>query len=112
MCALLTGKCCETYRRNVGHNIHSNVHTACYACSSNLNMNTRTVHSDEMSVNVYKTKRRRTPEDNMKFRMPESIFTKLGAGMYVMATESISMAYFINAYHQTVCLCVYSLYRC
>jgi hypothetical protein len=37
---------------------------------------------------------------------------KLDGGMCVMATEPISMAYFINPSHQSVCLYVYSSYRC
>jgi hypothetical protein len=37
--------------------------------------------------------------------MPEPIFLKLG--MYIIAPESISTAYFINPSHQTVCLYVY-----
>jgi hypothetical protein len=37
--------------------------------------------------------------------MPESVFMKLG--MYIMAPEPISMAYFINPSHQSVCLYVY-----
>jgi hypothetical protein len=39
--------------------------------------------------------------------MPEPIFMKLG--MYIMAPESISTAYFINPSHQSVCLYVYLL---
>jgi hypothetical protein len=35
------------------------------------------------------------------FGMPESIFMKLG--MYIMAPESISTAYFVNPFHQSVC---------
>jgi hypothetical protein len=37
--------------------------------------------------------------------MPEPVSMKLG--VYIMATESISMAYFINLCHQSVCLHVY-----
>jgi hypothetical protein len=37
--------------------------------------------------------------------MPEPIFMKLG--MYIMAPEPISSAYFINPSHQSVCLYVY-----
>jgi hypothetical protein len=37
--------------------------------------------------------------------MPERIFTILG--MYIMATEPISAAYFINPSHQSVCLYAY-----
>jgi hypothetical protein len=44
------------------------------------------------------------------FWMPESIFMKLR--MYNMATELISTAYFINPFHQSVCLYVYPSYRC
>jgi hypothetical protein len=37
--------------------------------------------------------------------MPETIFMKLG--MYIMAPEPISGAYFINPYHQSVCqICI------
>jgi hypothetical protein len=46
----------------------------------------------------------------VNFGMPEPIFTKLG--MHVMATESVSTAFFINPSHQTVCLYVYPSYRC
>jgi hypothetical protein len=35
----------------------------------------------------------------------KAIFIKLG--MYIMAPEPISMAYFINPSHQSVCLYVY-----
>jgi hypothetical protein len=38
--------------------------------------------------------------------MPEPIFMK--PGMYIMAPEPISTAYFINPSHQSVCLYVYS----
>jgi hypothetical protein len=38
------------------------------------------------------------------FWMPEPIFTKLG--MYIMAPKT-STAYFINTYHQSLCLYVY-----
>jgi hypothetical protein len=41
----------------------------------------------------------------INFRMPEPVFMKLG--MYIMAPEHISMVYFINPSHQTVCLYVY-----
>jgi hypothetical protein len=37
--------------------------------------------------------------------MPEPIFMKLG--MFIMAPEPISTAYFINPSHQSVCLYVY-----
>jgi hypothetical protein len=37
--------------------------------------------------------------------MPEPIFMKLG--MYIMALEPLSMTYFINFSHQSVCLYVY-----
>jgi hypothetical protein len=37
--------------------------------------------------------------------MSQPIFMKLGT--YIMATEHISMAYFINPSHQYVCLYVY-----
>jgi hypothetical protein len=37
--------------------------------------------------------------------LPEAIFMKLG--MYIMAPEPISMAYFINPSHQSVCLYAY-----
>jgi hypothetical protein len=40
--------------------------------------------------------------------MPESIFIKSGA--YIVASESVSKAYFINPYHQSVCLYVYHLF--
>jgi hypothetical protein len=39
--------------------------------------------------------------------MPEPVFMKLG--MYIMAPEPISTAYFINPSHQSVCLYVYPL---
>jgi hypothetical protein len=39
--------------------------------------------------------------------MPESIFIKLGMYGYIMAPETISMAYFINPSHQSVYLYVY-----
>jgi hypothetical protein len=42
----------------------------------------------------------------INFRMAEPIFMKLG--MYIMANESISTAYFINPSHQSVCLYVYT----
>jgi hypothetical protein len=37
--------------------------------------------------------------------MPEPIFTKLG--MYTTVNEPTSTAYFINPFHQSVCLYVY-----
>jgi hypothetical protein len=37
--------------------------------------------------------------------MPEKIFMKLG--IYIMAPEPISKAYFINPSHRSVCLYVY-----
>jgi hypothetical protein len=37
--------------------------------------------------------------------MPEPIYLELG--MYIMAPEPISAAYFINPSHQSVCLYVY-----
>jgi hypothetical protein len=37
--------------------------------------------------------------------MPEPVFMKLG--MHIMAHEPISAVYFINPYHQYVCLYVY-----
>jgi hypothetical protein len=43
----------------------------------------------------------------MNIRMPEPIFMKLG--MYILALEPISAAYFINPFHQSVCVYVYSL---
>jgi hypothetical protein len=39
--------------------------------------------------------------------MPEPIYMKLG--MYIMALELISTAYFINPSHQSVCLSCVSL---
>jgi hypothetical protein len=39
--------------------------------------------------------------------MPEPMFIKLG--MCIMAPEPISMAYFINPSHQSVCLHMYPL---
>jgi hypothetical protein len=42
--------------------------------------------------------------------MPEPIFIKLN--MYIMAPEPISTAYFINPSHHSVCLYVYTSYRC
>jgi hypothetical protein len=42
--------------------------------------------------------------------MTEPISMKLG--MYIMPTEPISMAYYINPSHQSVCLYVYPSYRC
>jgi hypothetical protein len=41
----------------------------------------------------------------IKLWMPEPIFMKFG--MYIMAPEPISMAYFTNPSHQSVCLYVY-----
>jgi hypothetical protein len=41
----------------------------------------------------------------INFWMPEPIFMK--PGMYIMAPEPISMAYFINPSHQSLCLYVY-----
>lgn len=38
------------------------------------------------------------------FWMPETFFMK--AGMYNLALEPISTAYFINATHQSVCMCI------
>jgi hypothetical protein len=38
--------------------------------------------------------------------MVEPVFMKLG--MYIMAPEPISAAYFINPWHQSVCLHVYA----
>jgi hypothetical protein len=38
--------------------------------------------------------------------MPEPIYMKLG--MYIMAPEPISVVYFINPSHQSVCLYVYA----
>jgi hypothetical protein len=38
--------------------------------------------------------------------MPEQIFMKLG--MYIIAPEPISTAYFINVSHRSVCLYVYA----
>jgi hypothetical protein len=46
----------------------------------------------------------------INFWMPQPIFMKLG--MYIMATEPISEAYFINPSHRSVCLYVYPSYRC
>jgi hypothetical protein len=46
---------------------------------------------------------------HINFRIPEQIFMKLG--MYVIAPESISTAYFINSSNQSVCLHVSSC-RC
>jgi hypothetical protein len=45
-----------------------------------------------------------TPTSN--FRMPEPVVMKLG--VYIIASEPISTAYFINPSHQSVCLYVYS----
>jgi hypothetical protein len=41
---------------------------------------------------------------HINFWIPKPIFMKLG--MYVMAPEPISMAYFTNPSHQSVCLCI------
>jgi hypothetical protein len=41
----------------------------------------------------------------INFWMPEPVFIKLG--MYIMAPEPISTAYFLNSSHQSVCLYVY-----
>jgi hypothetical protein len=38
------------------------------------------------------------------FRTAEPIFIKLG--MYIMASQPISTAYFINPSHQSVCICI------
>jgi hypothetical protein len=46
----------------------------------------------------------------LNFWMAEPVFMELG--MYIMAPEPISTAYFINPSHQYVCLYVYPLYRC
>jgi hypothetical protein len=46
----------------------------------------------------------------INFWMPEPIFMKFG--MYVMASQAISTAYFINISHQSVCLYVYPFYHC
>jgi hypothetical protein len=46
----------------------------------------------------------------INFWMPETIF--MGHGMYSVATEPTSTAYFINPTHQSVCLYVYLSYRC
>jgi hypothetical protein len=43
----------------------------------------------------------------INFWMREPIFMKLG--MYIIAPEPISTAYFINPSHQSVCLYVYPL---
>jgi hypothetical protein len=43
----------------------------------------------------------------IKFRTPEPIFMYFG--MYIMAPESISIAYFLNLTHQFVCLYVFYL---
>jgi hypothetical protein len=39
--------------------------------------------------------------------MAEPVFMKLGMYMYIMAPEPISMAYFIDPSHQSVCLYIY-----
>jgi hypothetical protein len=39
---------------------------------------------------------------HMNFRMAEPVFTKLG--IYIMAPQPISTAYFINPSHQSVCM--------
>jgi hypothetical protein len=49
------------------------------------------------------------PPPHQIFKMDEPIFMKLG--MYFMAPEPISTAYFINPSHQSVSVCV-SPYRC
>jgi hypothetical protein len=49
-----------------------------------------------------------SPSTPINFQMPELIFMK--SGMYITAPESISTAYFINHFHQPVCLYVYPLY--
>jgi hypothetical protein len=41
--------------------------------------------------------------------MPGPVFMKLC--VYIMAPDPISMAYFINPSHQSVCLCVYPYYH-
>jgi hypothetical protein len=46
----------------------------------------------------------------IKSWLTEPMFMKLG--MYIMATESISTAYFLNPSHQPVCLCVHPPHRC
>jgi hypothetical protein len=46
----------------------------------------------------------------INFWIPEPIFMKLG--MYIMAPEPISTAYYINPSHQSVCLYVYPSYHC
>jgi hypothetical protein len=46
----------------------------------------------------------------INFQMTEPIFMKLG--VYIMATEPISTAYFTNPFHQSVCLHVYPSYHC
>jgi hypothetical protein len=52
----------------------------------------------------------------INFRMLEPIFMKIG--MYIMAPEPIWTAYFANASHQSVCMCMLlgngsgNLYRC
>jgi hypothetical protein len=42
----------------------------------------------------------------INFWMPEPIFMKLG--VYIMASEPTSTAYFINPSHHSVCLYVYT----
>jgi hypothetical protein len=43
----------------------------------------------------------------INFRMPEPVFMKLG--MYIMAPESISTAYFMNpSHHVSICVTPYS----
>jgi hypothetical protein len=52
------------------------------------------------------------PSHPNNFLIPEPVVMKLG--MYIMATESISVAYsyFLNSSHQSVSLYVYPFYRC
>jgi hypothetical protein len=46
----------------------------------------------------------------INFWMRDPIFMKLG--MYIMGTEPILAAYFINPSHQSVCLYVYPSFKC
>jgi hypothetical protein len=46
----------------------------------------------------------------INFWISEPVLTKLG--MYIMAPEPISTAYFINPSHQSVCLYLYPSYHC
>jgi hypothetical protein len=46
-----------------------------------------------------------SPSPTISFWMPEPVFMKLG--MCIMAPQPISVAYFINPSHQSVCLYVY-----